>query len=763
MFIGGYYWRILLRPSLIIPAPFLAGLIAVSSPLVFLAAFGVIVIVGFASLRPAIILFLAFIAGSACGLREQTFWNTHQLPVSSASNGIEGPVYLSGLVLEAHPFLDILIAPDIRLRLSLHASSVTWHPGDLIVFRGQMVTPAYPRNPNDFNEARFLRHQGIAGTVQSMSSVIIDHRSHDTVKFTRWRLQQWIGRRIEGLFPDQAPRALVHAMILGDRTHLDLDLKDSFRQSGLVHLLAISGLHFGCITLILVGLFESFSHRLPLRPSVKRWASIVLISLSLASFAWIVGYSASVLRGLIMSVFGLVAWGCRRNQSLLSGLSIAFVVLLVFNPNQIEQVGFQLSFLAVSGIAIGLKAEKRFSPTSKFRKVFRSSFWISACATTFTAPIVLNFAGFVPLITLVLSPIAIMVASFALTTAVIALLAPLGAFPLALVSSVAFNLLEWMVDASSATDFFPVWRQDALGVKWVVAIPILFLAQFGFDKGRAKSTLLIFTLFALAWLPFSRSRSEMNILFLDIGQGDAAILSFANKNQLIVDTGPGPGGARAISRHLSMSQSGDARTLLLTHAHSDHVGGLKTLVSRSDIDTLYHAGWLGPSNLQTANLQTANREIANDAVKALRRGDTIDLDPDTRIYILHPSVPGTENDDSIVFLVIFGDTRILFMGDVEKKAEQLILRYFSPLLQANVVKIAHHGSATSSSGKFISKTVSNYAIVSAGRNNRFSHPDPTIVQNWKNSGARVMQTAIDGGLLFRSDGKKITRIRWARQ
>ncbi len=156
-------------------------------------------------------------------------------------------------------------------------------------------------------------------------------------------------------------------------------------------------------------------------------------------------------------------------------------------------------------------------------------------------------------------------------------------------------------------------------------------------------------------------------------------------------------------------------------------------------------------------------EIEKNVVKTLRRGDTIDLDPDTRIYILHPSVPGTENDDSIVFLMVFGDTRILFMGDAEKKAEQLILRYFSPLLQANVVKVGHHGSATSSTERFIDTTASNYAIVSAGQNNRFSHPDPAIVQNWEDSGARVMQTAVDGGLLFRSDGKKITQIRWASQ
>ena len=584
-----------------------------------------------------------------------------------------------------------------------------------------------------------------------MSSVIIDHRSHHPIKYGRWRLQQWIGRRIDRLFLDEAPRALVHTMILGDRTHLNL--KNSFRRSGLVHLLAISGLHFGCITLILVGLFGSLAHRFPSSPSSKRWVSIGLISLSLASFAWVVGYSASVLRGLIMSVFGLVAWGCRRNQSLLSALSIAFVVLLVFNPNQIEQVGFQLSFLAVSGIAIGLRAEKRFSPASKSRRTIRSAFWISACATAFTAPIVLNFAGFVPLITLVLSPVAITLTSFALTTAVIALLAPLGAFPLALVSSVAFNLLEWMVEASSATDFIPVWRQHALGFKWLVIIPILFVAQLRFDKGRTKTTLLIFTLLLLAWLPFSHSRFEMNILFLDVGQGDAAILSFANKNHLIVDTGPGSGGARAISRHLEMSRSDDARTLLLTHAHNDHTGGLETLVSRTEIDTFFHAGWFGPSIFQSTNVEA----------KALRRGDTIDMDPDTQIYILHPAVPGTENDDSIVFLLVFGDTRILFMGDVEEKAEELILRSFSPLLQANVVKVAHHGSSTSSTEKFIATTRSNYAIVSVGANNRFSHPNPAIVQNWENSGARVAQTAADGGLLFRSDGKNITQILWARQ
>jgi len=243
----------------------------------------------------------------------------------------------------------------------------------------------------------------------------------------------------------------------------------------------------------------------------------------------------------------------------------------------------------------------------------------------------------------------------------------------------------------------------------------------------------------------------LEVSFLDVGQGDAAVLSIFGKEPLVIDTGPGSGSGKTIARHLSSFTNQSSEFFVaLTHPHQDHTGGMPYLS-----ESFPHA-----REIRSGRYQESGKQWFNSAIE-VGRGQALDWNSESRIYVLHPPSSGAStpinhvNDDSVVLLVVFGQIKFLLLGDVEKSAESQILDTYAPILDVDVVKVAHHGSKTSSSPPLIAATHPLYAIVSVGANNRFSHPDKEILERWIRSGTDVKLTSHSGAITFRTDGRTL--------
>jgi competence protein ComEC len=259
----------------------------------------------------------------------------------------------------------------------------------------------------------------------------------------------------------------------------------------------------------------------------------------------------------------------------------------------------------------------------------------------------------------------------------------------------------------------------------------------------------------VVWWPlvtFDRSPEQFEIHFLAVGQGDATLLRTPEGHEVLIDGGP----TGAVVREVAAAQTfGDRHLDLIvaTHVDTDHVGGLPNVLKRYDTSIL-----LGSDARSTAPAAEAFL-VGYENEPALRvpatAGQVIQLDADTTIHVLAPAGDTTNwrpNAASAVLLVRYGETAVLLTGDAPKGVEEYLARTYGEQLNVDILKLGHHGSDTSTSQALLEVTTPEYAIVSAGLNNRYGHPHPDVIDRTERVGATIYELATEGTVSFVSDG-----------
>lgn len=259
------------------------------------------------------------------------------------------------------------------------------------------------------------------------------------------------------------------------------------------------------------------------------------------------------------------------------------------------------------------------------------------------------------------------------------------------------------------------------------------------------------------WWQISSNQNEGNlqVSFLDVGQGDGIFIEAPNKVQIIIDTGPNGQILKSLSYKVSFfDQKLDA--VILTHPDLDHIGGTVDLFNSYDIPILIYA----TSSKETdATIEVTNIPVQKREVK---EGDTIMIDPERNIYlqILHPEkdyVSVDSNDQSIVAKLIYGKTCFLLTGDASKEVEMKIVKKYQNEIKCDVLKVGHHGSHTSTEEKFVGFVSPKFAVISAGKDNKFGHPHKETIDTLSKFNVEIINTAVSGSITFWSDGETIFR------
>ncbi len=255
---------------------------------------------------------------------------------------------------------------------------------------------------------------------------------------------------------------------------------------------------------------------------------------------------------------------------------------------------------------------------------------------------------------------------------------------------------------------------------------------------------------------YAESRSGLTVAFLDVGQGDAIFIQAENGNQVLLDGGPN----KAVLSQLSKIMPFYDRSIdvvIATHPDGDHIGGLPDVLNRYNVDLVIEPG----VESDTAVYKEFERLVEEKGVKKLlaRRGMKIILNDNTYLLILFPDrdVSGFDsNDASIVAKLVYEKTSFLFMGDSPKKIEEYLVSLDKEKLNTDVLKVGHHGSRTSTSESFLGYTSPEYAIISAGKNNRYGHPHKETLDMLNKFQIRILRTDESGIIKIKSDGNIIT-------
>lgn len=659
-----------------------------------------------------------------------------------------------------------------QARLTVLGESVEVAYGDEVRGSFRLRRPRRFDNPGSFDYPRYLATQGIAleGWTREPVEVLGASRGSPLLAAI-FRLRGLLLRRLDGAMP--APEAaLLKATILGDRTGLTPEMNQAFLDSGTYHILAISGLNVSLLAGALFGLFRL----LRASPRVGAGASILLVSL----YAGLAGAGPSVIRAAVMADTYLLAVVLDRRADLLNSLALSALGLLWWNPRDLSDVGFQLTYLATLGIALWLPRCDRV--LAGLPRLFRwplESIVITLAATVMTLPVLAAaFNRVAPvgvLANIPIVPLSGLITGLGTAAGVILLLIPTGLLWLN-----QFN--GWLVDVLfAAARWFASWPWSNLRVYtptpgMLVAYYVLVGAALwrtsaeeggGGSAGRRHLTrwaavvggFLLAVQVVLRLHPWE-GPPRVRLTMLDVGQGEAIYLALPGGRRVLVDAGSlgGDGfdvGLRVVAPFLWHEWVGRLDALVLTHAEADHTNGMPSILRTFSVGEV----WAGdiPTTSPTAlwiQEYARHRRIPYRIVGAdsspVRVGEAV-------IEVLYPLLRGSSrmmegdgrqarsNATSLVMRVSLGDQALLLTGDLERDGEEILLRGSKPL-RAQALKVPHHGSRMASSLGFLTAVRPEIALASLGYRNRFRHPHPEVLERYRALGVRVLRTDLNGAI-----------------
>lgn len=658
--------------------------------------------------------------------------------------------------------------------------------GDRLSLTGGLQAPGHF---GVFDFPAYLESQGI-GTVMRFPETRLMGEGRGR-PFYRWlySLRRDMARATSAVVPE--PQASFgQAILLGIRDGLPDSLTERFRQAGTSHLLAISGLHVGILLALSVSASEFVVGR-------RRQFYLALPLLAIWVYALISGASDSAMRAAIMGSVYIAAIAVGRPRSLIPALALAAALMAALEPRVLSRVSFQLSFAAMTGIAIYY--EVLSDRVTEWLRIGpeREEWWATALRGLSGA------VGVTIAATLATAPLLIFYFERFSVVGMPATLLSMPALPLALVAhgatalvglvsettALLFGWLAWalsgyIIGVASMFAGMPMASVEtgelARGFVWAYYAAIAGLAVLLYSPARwSRPSLpsltriwnaeipwqlaaLALVVAATVWaVALSRSDGNLRVVFADVGQGDMTVITTPSGRTIVVDGGPDPDLA---VRVLDAQTPFWRRTLVLvalSHPHSDHVSGLNEVLRRYEVERILELRGEYESADYNAWKRLADSEGAE--TPPARAGTRLSFDDGVEIQVLGPPdelsgySPADANDASVVIRVVYGDANFLLTGDVFREGERWLLES-GQNLDSDVLKVSHHGSDTSSGAPFLSAVSPRAAIISAGRDNRFGHPDPEVIQRLEAimPASRIFRTYESGTITIETDGETLS-------
>ena len=679
--------------------------------------------------------------------------------------GLDAPVLLSG-----HAVADLVPGnPDRRLVLDVTDAEVDgarrpWRGRVSLRVGGEGALPLVtagrqlaawaslypPRGTRSEGVVDFrdrARRQGThaLGTIKSAALIEVA-AGGDSLAEPISRLRQYARVLLQRSIKGDDERGLLASLVFGDRGAIDAGMEDDYRRAGVFHVLAVSGAQ--------VALLAAIAWRCLRLLRVARRPATLLLCGAVAGYAVFAGSEASIVRAAVMAGAVALAASLDLDASGFTALGGAVFALVAYDPAAVFDAGFQLSVSATAGL-IAFMPSPAAQP--ELRGARRWLAWLvvaSLAAQAAVLPAQLLLFHTLPIAALGANLVVVPISS-ALLVGTVAFLAVASVSQT--LAAVPASLLEHTAALQNA--FIHAWAQIP-GVELSAPTPPLWclaaycggLVALALGRPRARAVPLIGAgFFGILFAGGPRADGRLQLHALDVGQGDALVLVSPHGRVAVIDTGPGQddgwsGGRDVVAPFLWSRGFARIDLLVMSHAHADHIGGASWLARTFKA----HEVWEGSFQSREFRGSTLRRVV----------GAGVDADWDgVRLRVLGPPPLDPEaspprdvrNDDSVVVEAAFGGSAYLLTGDIEGPGEEAVGGRAYDL-----VKVAHHGSRTSSSESFVARTCPAAAFVSVGAANRFHHPHPEVIDRYRRQGAFVARTDQDGSLQAATDGEVVT-------
>lgn len=630
-------------------------------------------------------------------------------------------------------------------------------PGVFLSFRGTLLLPNSARNPGQFSYQEFLagRHifYQVKGTLTGNSTL----KNSSSYQSMLAQLRQKIVRHLHTFLP-RRERGLLIGLLFGDVSEITADEYEGYQRGGIVHLFCVSGFHVGIVLSVIWGLLSW----LKIRPLWRYLWSLV----ALAVFFLLVGWTSSLVRASIMGVLGLGTLLVYRRRNLYNTMALAAFFILIVYPGELFQAGFQMSFAAVGGI---------FYLTPYFMaRGWGRLLSPSLAAQLAILPLTAYHFNMISLIAPFLNILALMVGGISVLLAMIgfitSLIFPLASYPpLIGAGSLMYYLSSftiWCSDFKWAAVQVPSPNPLVVIFYYILLILLpfqgrfLFFLKYFFTKLTIRVKTVIASMLILAVvvsLFYITTPDPMEVVFLDVGQGDSIFIRTPGGCTVLLDGGGTPQsdfqvGTSIVAPYLLHRGIKKIDLMIMTHNHLDHSEGLQELLSLLEVDYFLLPPLEKNDKVEGEILQLCQENHV--PVKVISAGYRIPLEKDIFMEILHPwkGDNTSGNNHSLVLRVVFGKTEWLLTGDIENPAiSNSLLK--NNQLGADILKLPHHGSLTSYNPDFYGKVQPKAVVVSGGNNYEIKSP----IRDYFNIRKIPLYTTREGGaIITKSDGHKIS-------
>lgn len=644
--------------------------------------------------------------------------------------------------------------------------------GNYLELSGTIYQGREQRNPGEFDYQKYLESIGISAlfVTEAIDSIkILDDDAKlfpNIILSTRKAIDNLIEK-----YHTKETSALLRGLILADRTDIDYEVKDQFVNAGVVHVLAVSGLHVGYIVLIFLFLFGRTNIIL----------RFILTMLGVIFFMFLTGAPPSVFRATIMTVVLLSSYLTIRSYNSYNALALAGLIILLLEPTALFKPGFQLSFSAVFSIIWLYPKFRKIIKESKIRSSILKKILlfsaISFSAQIGTMPFTLIYFGKLSVVSLFANIIVIPLIGIIIAVGIVTILTNIFssfiAVTFASANNLFSNLLYSIVSFMGGNNFsyipisnFSVF--DSILFYSCLIFMVYYLHKFKSVKPKFILLIIVTSIF-FVFSTFDDKQllpdGKLSVMAIDVGQGDAILIKFPNNETALIDGGNAneyfDNGKFVIAPLLQYLKIDRINYGIITHLDADHLNGYISLIEKNLVDKIYKPSLDSNSFIDIvfeALLKEHNVEISYHTKDTMTIGSC-------RVYCLNDSLYmkyllPDKNEGSGVHKIVYGETSFLFTGDIGHKAERYLINFYRGFLKSNVLKLGHHGSKGSSCPEFIKTVSPQHAIISAGIDNRFGHPSPDVLQLLEYNKIHIKRTDLEGAIIYVSDGENIEITDW---
>ncbi|MFI3201076.1 MAG: DNA internalization-related competence protein ComEC/Rec2 [Eubacteriales bacterium] len=638
--------------------------------------------------------------------------------------------------------------------------------GSTILIRGTLRTFRMATNYGEFHQESYQRSEGYDAYITS-GTIVGSSSSYDKHGEWIYKIKESFANALETYLASNEA-GVMKAMLLGDKSDLEDTIKYLYQKNGVIHVLAISGLHISLIGMAIYQLLK----RTPIPLGVG--SSITLILLS--EYVYMTGSSTSGIRAVTMFGIYLFALWNRRSYDMITAMSVSYVFLLLRNPYSIYQVGFQLSFGAILAIGLFVPILEEMIPMQYFGikekgnvgYLFYQGFLLSAGVQIMTLPILIATYYEYPMTSIFLN--LIMVPTVGLVVA-LGMLLICCSYVSGFLATMCGVVLESVLQCYEllCSLFLKIPGQSIplamlspmqIVLYYLGIFLIIYLPKNWKFVNIIKLGILSITILLTVWT----TDHEFRMIMIDVGQGDGILIQTPTNRVYMIDGGSTSNrgvGTYQILPTLKYYGIREIEAVFISHMDYDHYSGILELLElQRDTNEIWIRNVVVPCNMDEEKLAPMKELLYECGIPLhyVERGFFLE-DGGVEFQVLMPYSEyraDSENENSLTMRVTYGEVDILCTGDLEKAAEVEFIR----LLQAQeefvdyeVLKVGHHGSNYATSTALLEAIRGEVALISCGRNNMYGHPHLEVIERLESASMEIYNTAEVGAIVLESDGK----------